>query len=51
MSALSKMDKGAPEVGESLSFLEELILVPPPIAPDSPVLSDKVGVMRQLSGH
>ena len=57
MSALSEMDKGAPEVGEESSLLEEPILIPllvmseGPIASEDPVLTYEVGVMRRSLGY
>ena len=51
MSAPSKMDKGAPEVGESSSSSEVPIPMPPPVASNTLVPSYEVGVMRQSSGY
>ena len=51
MSAPSKMDKGAPEVGESSSSSEEQIPVPPPVTFNTPVPLYKVGVIQRSSGH
>ena len=51
MSAPSKMDEGAPEVGESSSSSEAPIPILPPVALSTPVPSYKVGVLQRSLGH